>query len=648
MNASGRTLKKLSWAIAAASVFATGSALAQQASISLNGSTINYCNAVHNTWDISKTVKPVGDLGEGVTELNINAAGASVEWTITATKNPGEGPPPPAEFCVEGSLTITNGGSAPATVGNIVVNLQRMVTFQGKKRWISQAADISTKTSPLGATSANVVAAATAENATWNNGFNYSLSNGGQVGTFVTTVGKSGVITFSGPNWEDIFATSYTVAGNSTVTLTYTATFNGSALGINPAGDHLRTEILVTFGNAGGRGGSGASIGNGTGIAAGVDIDMDGNACLTGDPDECNVRTVPVRASLDVPPLEFCNDTATLDDILSSDGSDGGILYTVTATSEGVEGSDTCVANSTAPCQLTINASDTGSWTITTDLVLLNAGSSGTIANSVHLTGNHVNFLDIAVPDTICCETEDKSASATVTLTDRGVQCVVGVDPNCSCGAPGYEYLCEEGGGEFCTYTRGKLNPNSKNPVTTLVANNWGTTLFPSGLTFGVGSATSNNTAGDYAGFYNADGWLAIRQIMTATCPGCQVGSLGADAGTNPTTSGASNQVAQTLALMVAIELSNSSLPGFGDGLGDIVVCPNGTMPACTVQTYTINELITISNTILSGNTTTYPTWTGSAIQTLLATINNAFDDCQRKDPAWITSHTNVPPVVAP
>jgi hypothetical protein len=250
MNASG-ILKKLSWALAASSVFAAGSALAQQASINLDGSSINYCNAVHNTWKISKVVGLEG--GTTTThDLTVNRPTASVVWNIQAVKNPAtsssttDGPTPSPVFCVEGTIKITNTGVGAASVGNIVVNLQRMIPVNGKKRWVSVAADISTKTNNVNATSANVVAAASAENADWNNTakndgniltHNYTVGGpGSQIGTF-TRGPASGDVTLSGSDWEDTFSTGYMVPGtagpgSNSVTLTYVALFDGGALNI--------------------------------------------------------------------------------------------------------------------------------------------------------------------------------------------------------------------------------------------------------------------------------------------------------------------------------------------------------------------------------------------------------------------------------
>ena len=92
------------------------------------------------------------------------------------------------------------------------------------------------------------------------------------------------------------------IAPGETVNLLYTATFNNALLGLAP-GAQVRIETIVTFGNAGARGGSGAVATN---------VDINGNGTL--QPDEAYVRSVPTRTSLQLPVLTTCNNTVTLTD----------------------------------------------------------------------------------------------------------------------------------------------------------------------------------------------------------------------------------------------------------------------------------------------------------------------------------------------
>jgi len=73
------------------------------------------------------------------------------------------------------------------------------------------------------------------------------------------------------------------------VNLLYQANFNVNL----PAGTQLRTETIVSFGNAGARGGSGASW---------PSLDIDGKRrCRVPQANECWARSVPTRTSLPMP-----------------------------------------------------------------------------------------------------------------------------------------------------------------------------------------------------------------------------------------------------------------------------------------------------------------------------------------------------------
>src|ERR1044072_220741 len=97
-------------ALAAGLVFASSGGT-PQASITLQNSDAKYCYTHNNLWTLTKEV--TGNTVE-------NGAG-TVTWTINATKDSSGA----ATFTVHGGLTITNTGSAPATIGNIMVSLQK-------------------------------------------------------------------------------------------------------------------------------------------------------------------------------------------------------------------------------------------------------------------------------------------------------------------------------------------------------------------------------------------------------------------------------------------------------------------------------------------------------------------------------------------
>jgi hypothetical protein len=202
---------------------------------------------------------------------------------------------------------------------------------------------------------------------------------------------------------------------------------------------------------------------------------------------------------------------------------------------------------------------------------------------------------------------------------------------------------------QFCTYTKGKFNSNSKNPLAKAFADNYGVNIFTSGIK--IGEQTAPNGLAPWTAYWTptTTGRDKLRTYLTANSSGGSSGSLGADT-TNATSSPAANQGAQTLALEIAVGLSGTTYmpvpPLLSAGLGDLEICPNGTMPSCSVPTVTVQGLIDISNVFLSGGTVSG--WTASGIKGLLDSINNAFDDCTLKDPAWIAAYTGVPSASKP
>ena len=586
MKAPGlRTLKKLSWAIAATSLLAAAPVLAQQASINLLGSSMSYCNTVNNTWDLTKTVD----------QDNV-VSGTSVTWTVTATKNNG-GPAPDPTFCVEGTLVINNAGAGTATIGNIVVNAQRRFVISGKQRWVSASADIADKVNRDLATQANIVAAGSQEDPGWNAFVNSpaTYTTTGGFGTF-TENAASGSIEFADGDWNDVLANNaYVVGPGATVTLQYKAFFNGALLNIDPLGDHLRTEVLVTFANAGARGGSGASLST---------TDITGDGVNDGW-----VRTVPVRASLDVPPLEQCNDTVTMVDVM--DANPNGVSAEVTG--------------GTMPESMTASPSATTTWTLITTLT-----GEGTIENDVTLTGT----------ETACCDAANAFASALVTVTQEVCTTCV----QCPCGEseviPGRCNPCSGDG--FCTFTQGKYNNNAGNAIATVVLPANYATIWSAGLRIGSQTDALQGSA-PWTALWTPDalGLATLQQYIGGNTAGS---SLGADL-TNPATSADKGLGSQTLALTLSIGLSGAGVvpavpgPFANTQLGNVVVCPvsGPVVGPCPVPTLTMSQILGIANALLSGGTVSG--WDSTSMRGFLGdNINPSFDDCVPS--AWALTHT--------
>jgi hypothetical protein len=177
---------------AAALIIGAGSALAAgtpQGSINLVDFNVALCFHNDTAWSLSKDLVPG--------QPDPVPAGGNITWVVNAVK----GGTTPNEFIVYGYLTVNNGGSGTANLGNIVVNLQKRYN----NTWVSAAADIATaKGGDVSGTPdaiADIVAAGSQENPTMNaagGAGNYKVgintptcSVSTSVGTFKTTAGHN-------------------------------------------------------------------------------------------------------------------------------------------------------------------------------------------------------------------------------------------------------------------------------------------------------------------------------------------------------------------------------------------------------------------------------------------------------------------------
>ena len=288
--------------LAAAGFGICAPAMAQQASITLVNSDVAYCYKQDASWNINKTNDaPGGSNGSGGTILS----GGTVTWTIAATR----GANGPQQLCAIGTVIVQNTGSAPATIGNIVVDVQRSVN-SGSTKWKAVFADVADSTHGDIATTANVVSGGMASQTDYSQVAGASLYPGA---TLFHENDYSGPLEFTDANANTVWAITpqQSIPVGASVTLLFKATFNTGAFA--PAlvpGENLRTEVMVTFGNSGARGGSGASATN---------IDANGSGSVDGD--EKNVRTVPTRITKQLPALQICNDTVSITDTFSTTGT---------------------------------------------------------------------------------------------------------------------------------------------------------------------------------------------------------------------------------------------------------------------------------------------------------------------------------------
>lgn len=519
-----------------------GVASAQQASLVLENCDAKYCYTHNNLWELTKEVT-----GNTVDESGVG----TITWTITATKDSSEA----ATFTVHGGLTIRNGGSAPATIGNIVVNLQKPNSPKkgSNASHVSIAANVADATSGDAATSAKIVAAGSQENMAtnlaWGTG-NYTTASG--VGTFVETAG-SGALEFTDASNNTIFSLvpQPTLPPGNSITLLYHATFSTAVL--PPAGTSLRVETIVTFGRAGARGGSGA---------VGSNIDINGNGAI--DNDEAKVRSVPCRVSQPALPAapEECNDSVTVYDSYEYD-----VDTTGTVTTSNPIGFD----------QFPDTISDSATWDVSVDV---DAGADGGfVCNTAELAGEACggtlnviigyeegldelgNVIQIPVYATYeCAAAAEASADACVDLTG---------DED-----PGFH------DGEYCGFSQGGYG-GPGGPYRLLAANF--AAMFPSGVEVGIPGA------GGYSMTFSSA--TAVQAYLP---DGGTADTLTADL-INPTSTSSGVFGAQVLTLKLNIALSD--IGATPEGFGDLYYCDE----TSSLHGLTIRQILAAAEVALGG-----------------------------------------------
>ncbi|MFM8655650.1 MAG: hypothetical protein ACKOD5_00740, partial [Chthoniobacterales bacterium] len=507
---------------------------AQQASLTLDNSDLAFCYGNITSWSLTKTVDSVtGPKGDNM-----------VTWTVTATKGQTSG----NQLLVSGYMKVKNTGSAGATIGNVVVNLQqnKNIGTPTKPKWVwaSISASVADATQGSAATYANIVAKASQEVPAYSGGA-YSVS--GARGTFVENA-MAGPLQLLDVDANDIWAITpqKTIAPGQTVNLVFKAKFDASLMSI-AEGTPLRAEVIMSFGNAGTRGGSGSSAQN---------IDINGNGSI--DADEAWVRSVPTRITENLPKLEECHGAVTL--------GDTGLTATGTVS----------YANVTITGLPTEPVSQTTSFTVVATGV--NGGpSGGTLGNTATLTaeGSEVSLLTgyETVTDPItglptqkpvyytfaCCEPLSLSATATANIEDPPG----GFEP-----------------GDYCSFSQGGLG-GSGAPYLLLAS--YFPTLFPSGVEVGI-----PGSAGYSMKFTTA---TAVKDYLPA---GGTPNKLTLDL-TNPTSSSSGVFGGQVLALKLNIALSDGGATPAR--LGDLFYIN----PGDSLSGYKVRQILAAAETALGG-----------------------------------------------
>ncbi|MFO7690588.1 MAG: hypothetical protein R6W83_08560, partial [Cryobacterium sp.] len=289
-------------------------ALAASADIALLDASAVTSQADRTPWSLEKTGQRSGN---------------TVSWTVTATP----GAPEPGALVISGQMTVVNRGSDPATIGNIVVNLQ----VRSGGRWITLVSNIADATSGDAATTARVMPQASSEGRDQ-----------------FTESGASGELEFMDATNNTAFSLvpQILIPAGGSHTLLFQASFDNGILAL-PTGAQIRAETIVSFGNATAKGNSVANL------------DINGNGTI--DADEAHVRSVPARIGLTVPVLQQGNDTVSLSDTLADIVTTGSVTFT----------------------NATFNLGATGG----TVSVTYDAGADGgTITNCAYLTGTGVDL----------------------------------------------------------------------------------------------------------------------------------------------------------------------------------------------------------------------------------------------------------------
>jgi hypothetical protein len=546
----------------------------QQASLTLKDCGSELCSTTYTDWSLRKCEpQPNGDCisGEG-TSL---PAPVTVRWRVTATK----GATSSNTLSIYGFLSITNSGSLPATLGNIVVNLQRK--NGPKNQWKTVVSNVANSSAGDAATSASICKGASSEDLS-------SFSEGSGSGSLEFTNAGSNSLFSLGP--------SSAIAPGATVNLLYVANFNNSILGI-PAGEQVRSEVIVTFGNSGSRGGSGATCNN---------VDANGNGAI--GPDEANVRSVVCRVTSSAPAIEDPNSTVTLTDklptVFNGDpieiGEDVvfGVVYgIVTIGNVSFSNFTTDIGGGTGQEDLT---GSSGDKSVSVDVA---EGSSGAIANCANLRGrDHSVTINGPV---------DPLTGLPVTYS---MPCATGLNIT-KCAWPAINTVqCQDC--NYCSYTQGGYQGRG---VPGQLFDNSFIAVFPSGLTIGV-----NDGVGPlHHALWTADaaGRTALKTYLGGGGPS---GALSADTTNATSTSGGTlAKQAATLTLNVAFSDAGLTTPGYGNRQ----LCGFTATPS--LNGMRVRDVLAAANQALGGNG--FPLWAPNpaSLNNLLTELNEAYDDCE-------------------
>ncbi|MEO8840166.1 MAG: hypothetical protein ABI591_33965 [Kofleriaceae bacterium] len=245
----------------------------------------------------------------------VDIGAKTVTWTIDATKGATTG----GKLTVDGYLDVFNLGTGPATLGNIVVNLQVKQDddhdhWHGKHcyyggygkhghdhdQWVTIASDVADATQGDAATTAHVVGDDTTEHA-----------------NTITETAGSGALSFTDRRFNTMFSLvpEQVVQPWTKLPLLFAASFDNNVLHLAHNTD-VRFEVIVTFGNHP-LGGPHHTDEN---------VDINGNGII--DADEHKVKSVIALLEQSVPTQQNANTTLALDDNPGDISTMGTVTFT--------------------------------------------------------------------------------------------------------------------------------------------------------------------------------------------------------------------------------------------------------------------------------------------------------------------------------
>ncbi len=528
------------------------------------------------------------------TQWSLDNTGAA-QWTVTVTKTAVSG----ATIDVDGFVALTNVGKGGAVLDNIVVNLQT----QCMGGWASVAADIADIAHGAHATFANIAAAASSEEPALNQQCravpDYQLTPlAGQTvqeGTFFTSSASGRLLVKAKGNSVFSQRPRFRIEPTQSVRLFYTATFDNGVLGI-PAGTVVRAETIVTFNNAGGRGGSGA-------LAFGIDTDGDegpATGAIGSDPsaDDEWARSIPVRRRALLGTPIHTNGRVTLADPVGR--------LKIVAGRASLSDFATQIGGGTGREIIAGAALGVGDQAARVSSVTLVPGAHGaTLDNCASLNGKpRTAALQIIDPATGLPMTRLFRVGSAVALAACNLTSVMGNVPRF---APG----------DFCTFTQAEWGEAAAGANAGSILANHFAAEYPNGVDAGIngGACAAGSFDNKFVSAARVMDYLP-RAGGAAPLTACQ---------TNATddTSGALGGEALALAFNVDFNSGGFLVGADGTSFGDLMVCGTGT----GFDGKSVAHALRVANRVLAGGAPPAGANVAS-VAALAAGLNTAFDAC--------------------